>query len=398
MKPTNITFAFATLCLATLLPFSDTQATTWTIQPDGTGEYPTIQAAVNAASDGDVIELAAGTFTGPGNTDVNTYGLAITIRSASGSATDVTIDCEASSTNPHRGFIIANGEGAGTVIEGVTVTGGYGYPGDIPSAGALLITNSAGPIIRDCVFQDNHAGMTWNHGGGAVYVDHNSYPYFEDCEFRNNSAYFGGAVGINHFSTAEFSNCRFLDNSGGRGGAIWGNSTSKTGCLFARNTADQGGAIWGNGFNDEFSVNCTYTGNSAPEGGGIYAGANYGNPVILIDTIIANSPEGEAIWAASGVELQLSCSDLYGNAGGDWMGSFAPQVDMNGNFSANPCFCAAELDDFQLCADSYCLPGHHPWGCNQLVGAYGQGCADCSCSGPVAIESTTWGSVKGLYR
>lgn len=398
MNPTPKFLSVTLLSLTILLGNSASFATTWNLTPDGLGDFPTIQLAVTAASDGDVIVLGGGTYTGPGNTDVTTQGKAITVRSASGQAGDVTIDCQASSSNPRRGFTINLGEGVGTVISGLIIINGYGYPGGIPSAGAILVANNASPIIRNCVFENNHAGMTWDHAGGAVYVDNTSAGYFENCEFRNNSAFFGGAVGVNHFSTAEFVDCRFLDNVGGRGGAIWGNSTRKTGCLFARNTADQGGAIWGNGYNQEVSINCTYTENSATEGGGIYAYANYGSSVILEDTIVANSPVGEGIWIGTGVNVELSCSDLYGNAGGDWVGVIAPQVDLNGNFSANPCFCSADADDFQLCADSYCLPGNHPWGCDQLVGAYGQGCSECSCSGPVASELKSWGSVKGLYR
>ena len=71
---------------------------------------------------------------------------------------------------------------------------------------------------------------------------------------------------------------------------------------------------------------------------------------------------------------------------------------MNGNFSANPCFCDADGGDFQLCGDSYCLPGNHPWGCEQLVGAFGLGCGECGCSGPVAIEGVSWGGVKSMFR
>ena len=44
------------------------------------------------------------------------------------------------------------------------------------------------------------------------------------------------------------------------------------------------------------------------------------------------APRGTPIWAAADVAVQLSCSDLYGNAGGDWIGTFAPQVELNGNF------------------------------------------------------------------
>ena len=373
-------------------------ATTWTVNADGTGDFPTIQAAVLGSSNGDVVELTAGTYTGEGNTNVNTSGRAITLRSQFGQPDMVIIDCQASSGDPRRGITINNGEGSGTVVEGLSIINGGGYQGGIISAGAMLIANSSSPIVRNCVFENNHSGMAPEHAGGAVYVDSHCNATFEGCEFRGNSACWGGAVGVNHFSTAAFYDCRFLDNLGVRGGAIWGNSTSKTNCLLANNTADEGGAIWGNGYNEEASINCTYSGNSAPVGGAIYSQPGYGSPVTLVDSIIAGCPVGEAIWAPSNIIVQLSCSDLYGNAGGDWTGSFAPQVDLNGNFSANPCFCSPENEEYTLCANSYCLPGHHPWGCNQLVGAYGMGCGDGSCAGPVSTDTSSWGSLKSFYR
>ena len=42
--------------------------------------YNTIQAAVNAAANDDVIELSPGTYTGAGNRDVDFSGKAITVR------------------------------------------------------------------------------------------------------------------------------------------------------------------------------------------------------------------------------------------------------------------------------------------------------------------------------
>ncbi len=373
-------------------------AATWTVHADGSGDFPTIQVAVLSSSNGDVIELTPGTYTGPGNTDVNITDLMITLRSQSGLPGQVFIDCNANSSDPRRGLLVVGDGCSGTLIEGLTIINGYGYQSGIVSAGALLIKNFASPMVRNCVFENNHSGMEWNNAGGAVYVDSHCDATFEGCEFRGNSAFFGGAVGVNHYSTAEFFDCQFLDNTGGRGGAIWGNSTNKTSCLFARNDAEEGGAIWGNGYNDEYSANCTYSGNSAPVGGAIYALPNYGAPVILIDSIIADCLEGEAIWAPAGIPVELSCSDLYGNAGGDWIGTFASQVDQDGNFSANPCFCSPDTDEFTICEDSFCLPGHHPWGCDQLVGAFGIGCGECSCSGPVSTDKAYLGSIKAMYR
>ena len=72
--------------------------------------------------------------------------------------------------------------------------------------------------------------------------------------------------------------------------------------------------------------------------------------------------------------------------------------DDRGNFSANPCYCDAQNEDFHLSADSFARAGGHPWGCNQLVGAYGVGCSESGCTGPVALEGMSFGKVKGLFR
>jgi len=49
------------LALATLtLPSAN--AATYVVTPDGTGDFPTIQAAIDAAVTGDVIQLTDGVF------------------------------------------------------------------------------------------------------------------------------------------------------------------------------------------------------------------------------------------------------------------------------------------------------------------------------------------------
>ena len=65
--------------LALGLAVASADARTWHIQPDGTGDAPTIQAAVDQAIDGDVVELANGTFEGSGNRGVFVGGMSLTI-------------------------------------------------------------------------------------------------------------------------------------------------------------------------------------------------------------------------------------------------------------------------------------------------------------------------------
>jgi hypothetical protein len=372
-------------------------AATITVAPDGSGDVATIQEALDTALAGDIVELMAGEYHGPGNRDCGVWATGMTVRSQSGDPATVTIACDGSAAEPHR-FLNVQGFATGFTLEGVTITGGHAGGGRIPGGGALLITSGSDAVITDCVFVDNHAAMQWDNAGGAVYVDGSCDPTFTGCVFRENSGYFGGAVGLNHYSHATFTDCTFVDNVGGRGGAIWGNCTTKIHCVFLRNSAEQGGALWGNGYNAEVSVNCTYAANSSPLGGAIYAEANYGSPVRLENTLVAFSLGGAGVWAGDGVPLEITCCDLHANEGGDWVGNLAGLEEVDGNFGAPPCFCDLAGDDLALCADSFCLPGHHPWGCDGLVGALGEGCGSCDCEGVVAVRQESWTDLRDRFR
>jgi hypothetical protein len=112
------------------------------VEPDGTGMYATIAAAIEAAGSGDIIELADGTFTGAGNRDLDFAGKPITLRSRSGEAAACTLDCQGDSLNQHRAFTFHSGEGAGSVVEGLTITGGRAVGHDPPYDGLLTRVGS----------------------------------------------------------------------------------------------------------------------------------------------------------------------------------------------------------------------------------------------------------------
>jgi hypothetical protein len=53
-------FAATLLCAAPLLASGSTVASTWYLEADGSGDFSTIQEAVDAAFPGDTIELGPG--------------------------------------------------------------------------------------------------------------------------------------------------------------------------------------------------------------------------------------------------------------------------------------------------------------------------------------------------
>jgi hypothetical protein len=121
---------------------------------------------------------------------------------------------------------------------------------------------------------------------------------------------------------------------------------------------------------------------------------------VLNNTIVAFSTQGAALyyiyfsWQPDGqCPITFFCSDLYGNAGGDWLGYCANQLGANGNFSRDPLFCNTASDDYTLMQCSPCAPGNHPngWHCG-LTGALPVGCIGTS------IIPTTWGHIKAMFR
>jgi hypothetical protein len=333
-----------TFALAAFLLAAPNVSSAVVVSPDGSGDFPTIQEAVDAVADGDVIELTNGIFLGDGNRDIDYLGKAITIRSQSGDHRLCIIDCQGDPVENHRGFIFQSGEGFDSVLDGVTVTNGYWYD----RAGAIFCGvpyegTDCHPTIRGCAFIANEVGSA---GGAISLLD--SSPAIENCTFCGNScpSFGGGAVWCDQGlsgSNPTITSCTFVDNSGPDGGAIWvvGSSPTIDRCIFAFNSS--GGA-----------VTCAY---------------------------YPSSPT-------------LTCCDIYSNVGGDWIGCIADQYGLDGNISEDPLFCdptcEAESDDYSIASTSPCAPDANP-DCG-LIGAWP---VDC---GATPSQDTSWGRVKSMFR
>ncbi len=372
---------------------------TFALRPDGTGDAATIAAAIEAARDGDVIELADGIYRGEGNRDLDLLRKAITIRSASGDPTACVIDCEGDSAVARRGFHLHRGEGPATELSGFTIRAAYtdGFGGAVRcehgssptlrnlvltqcralAGGGLCCTGGSNPRVVACEIADNRATY-----GGAVYCSGAS-PTFEACRFTGNRASLGGAIHAMLIEDVplELQDCLFDGNYGSTGGAalLQQSELSADATVFAHNVADYGGAIFAAESSPVFS-HCTFHHNTSRVGGAFHGqdastprftsctfcwehAENSGAALHLTEgclptlqaTLIVFCTGSEAVWSSgAGSTPQFECCDIFGNEWGDWVDLIAEQYALNQNLSVDPRFCDPENNDFRIPEDSPC--------------------------------------------
>ncbi|NCC51951.1 MAG: hypothetical protein EOM20_12140 [Spartobacteria bacterium] len=218
-----------------------------------------IQAAVDAAVDGDIILITNGLY---GLNEQVSVSKAVTLRGVNG-AGYTTVD----GGYLTRCFHLSN---TGACLEGLTVTRGVAYGG-----GGVSCSN--GGHVVDCVIRDCRS----TKDGGGLYV---RYGTVSNCQFYGNSSSWGG--GLLAQDEAVVDQCFFSGNhatNGGGGLYAWGAIEVKN-C-----TADSNTAGWGGGFMlDETSVasNCLAVNNRTDlSAGGIYL---YNDAELHHSTVVSN--------------------------------------------------------------------------------------------------------------
>jgi hypothetical protein len=334
------------LILGLLVPMAaDSLAGTLRVRPDGSGDVPTIQAAVNAAGSGDDVLLEPGTYTGPGNRYVILQGKGVTILSEQGSEVTI-VDCQY--LGP--GFVI-QATGSGTVeLDGLTIRNAVMQG----TGGGAVHVNNSRAIIRNNILQSNRAEI----GGGGVFLLE-SWGLIENNIIEGNSASAGGGIAVWTGSTATIRKNVICSNG----------ATSRGGGVFYLYRA--GGELSNN----------TIVGNNSPVGAGIRFDPN-ATPVVRAN-IISFNVNGPGLSCEGGTLPSLSCNDVFGNMFGDALCG----TDIGGNFSSDPLFCGEE---YFLDSLSPCSPRNNS--CGILIGARPVGC------GAVAVRTVTWGNIKSLYE
>ena len=298
MKTTQLTIA--TICILALA------ASARAAELYVPSEYATIQAAIDAAYDGDTVIVADGIYTDDGNHDIDFLGKAITVKSENGPENCI-IDCNGTEDDRHRGFHFHSGEDTNSVLDGFTITNGHIYHG-----GGIYCRDSS-PHINNCI-------VTQNRGGG-FYCFSESSPVISRCTINNNTG--GGIRGSSKYTMNPIvNNCNINNNtdSGIRFDGMYNLRINN--CQISGNTGEYGGGIICSRGTMKVT-NTLITGNVArvgvlsPDGGAIFCPD--GRAIITNCTIAHNKADkvgGITTWGGSAT---VSNCVIWGN--------FARQID-----------------------------------------------------------------------
>jgi len=342
--------------------------------------FPTIQSAINAASNGDTVLVAPGTYV----ENINFNGKAITLTSSSGPAVTI-ID------GNHNGTVVTfnHSETASSVLSGFTIQNGFQSGG----FGAGITITSASPTISANVITGNHAAVAIGIyvNGGSPLITNNTIAN-NDQTGAGDGGLGGGGIAVAGSSTSP-SNPQIISNtitnnsvaSGGDGGGIavaYFSSPLIQGNLIRANSAyNNGGGVSLNSYNSPVASDNVIVNNNeggGGSGGGLYVFARSGATVSVVNNTIAGNTalDGSSgifttgiaqyavltnnIVVAAAAQTGVTCdtlwssvspvfsyNDVYSATGTAWTAT-CDHSSNPGNISADPLFLSAPNNDFHL--------------------------------------------------
>lgn len=384
-------------------------------------QYGTIQAAIDAAQFGDVVQVAAGTyheniFMQNAGVSIIGAGAAVTTIDGGGAARVIEF-FSVSSTTTFSGFRLTGGAattgggGIRCVLASPQVLDCIIEGNTAPDGGGIFLTQSR-PQIRNCTIRNNTAtgSPSVQPRGGGMSLENNSPALIEDCEILDNEApptyatSVGGGIWIGDAGTVIVRRSRIRGNSAWYGGGVAVGTTSSTlleDNVIAANNGNSAVSFDGPGTIRRCSISFNPTVGAIISGTcritsctiafNVGTGLTLSGPGPIVDhTIVARN------FNAPGVNNQapytttsFTCNDVWGHQFGDYIGPYAPPTGTNYNTSEDPMFCNPGLGDLGLAIGSPCSAVSSPCG---LVGAYDVTCA------VTEVRRSTWGKLKARYR
>ena len=330
-----------------------------TVCHGGGCDYDSIQNAVDAASDGNVIKVAAGAYTSINNYD----GLAqvifinknITIQGGYTTAFTDPPDPDANLTTVDAqsgGRVLYITGDVSPTIEGLRITGGDavglgGGQGGTDAGGGVCIIN-ANATLRDNQMFGNTA-----HWGGGLYLLESNATLSGNTIMSNTASHDGGGLYLLESDAALNGNIVISNTASHDGGGLylWGSDATLSGNTVTANTASHdGGGLYlresdgtlsnniiadnqannaGSGLHIRNSsprlLHTTIVRNTGGDGSGVYVTSN--SAVALTNTILASHAAAITVTAGNTVTLEAT---LWGTDTADHSGQWANTTDWGG--------------------------------------------------------------------
>ncbi len=323
-----------------------------TAAADGSGEFASIQSAVDAAGAGDTVRVAAGA-----------YHERVVMKARivlEGAGADRTII----EPQPVGRGIALRGGGPETVIRRLAVTAGLAA--DTLGGGGILLEGSSAAVESVAVF-----GCAAQAPGGGVRVIGGA-PTLRALRLFSNRAPEGGGLAFLSPSVSSFgpllADCDLTDNTAdvaGGGLAARGEAPlSLLRCAVARNVAPRGGGVaafdspnvriensrvaWnradlsGGGLYGEDSFfaldNAVLADNAAPDGSALGGMGLFGVFAEFRDAVVFGNRGASTHSGDGGSDVQFDACDLFGNEGALVAGSLSPPDPSRGNLFVDPLF------------------------------------------------------------
>jgi predicted outer membrane repeat protein len=321
-----------------------------TVAADGSGQFTSIQDAINYAVTGDTIIVLPGTYRenlvmgGKEPSLISQNGAQVTIIDGNRSGSVISL--------------IKVGQGA--EINGFTIRNGFSS-----QAGGGILCYSSSPSINNCIVSGNSAAGDSGSGGGIA-CQYESSPTIAYCTISANSATGsyacgGGGISCSDSSSPNITNCTISGNStsgyqsaGGGISCSESSSPAITNCIISENSTigslSDGAAISCYDCYDYYGyscptiTNCTISKNStSANGGSIYC---YYSLLTITNCIIWDNLPYEISRNNYESYLTISYCDIHQEG---YIGE--------GNINANPQFINEGTANFRLGSGSPCING-----------------------------------------
>jgi uncharacterized protein (TIGR02145 family) len=341
----------------------------WHVSAEGSDEtgdgsegspFASIQFGIDATENGDTVLVQPGTYTE--SIDFGGKNIVLSSLFMNDSDTSYISQTVIDAGGDSSVVKFVSGEGSMAILNGFSITGGYGSDIGGTRYGGGIYCDGSSPSILFCKMYGNDA-----HLGGGIACFNNSNPSIEDCVISSNIGHGAGAGLACDHSSPLIIRCIIQANheNGWNGGGIHcehDSNPSIISTLISGNSAGRhGGGIYTYGGSNPLILNSTISTNTAGlEGGAVHVIAG-SHPVIMNSILWDNNPQEISFmdgWDPN--ELTISYSDVDGGLDGIITHDNGTVNWDIGNIDLDPLFNSIDDNDYGLTAGSPCIDAGNP--------------------------------------